>query len=38
MIVLTCDLCGTSFDEEDYECCPNCGSYSVRKNEDETNI
>lgn len=34
-MILTCDLCGEIFDSEDYETCPNCGSYSVRKSEDE---
>lgn len=31
---LVCDLCGTGFDSEDDSICPNCGSVSVRK-EDE---
>jgi len=31
---LTCDLCGESWDSEDSCNCPNCGSFSVRKEED----
>jgi len=33
-MLLICDLCGEVFDSEDSETCPNCGSYSVRKDED----
>lgn len=32
-----CNMCGQIWDEEDSENCPNCGSWSVRKdNEDNT--
>ena len=34
-MILVCQICGEAFDDEDSCNCPNCGSFCVRKEENE---